>query len=139
MNNDNCLFCKIIKGDIPSSKIYENDQVYAFLDINPVNKGHTLVIPKNHSSDMLDDDDEDLKACIHAAKIVGKAVMNATNAQGFNFSSNIKKAAGQVVFHTHFHIIPRFDGDGFEHWKGKAYENDEMNQFKNKIINELEK
>lgn len=134
---EDCLFCKIIAGDIPSSKVYESDQVFAFLDINPINKGHTLVIPKKHSSDMLNDDDDDLKACIHAAKVVGKAVMDATDAQGFNFSANTKKAAGQIIFHTHFHIIPRFDGDGFEHWKGKPYENNEMEEFKNKIIDKL--
>ena len=134
-----CLFCKIISGEIPCSEVYENEQVFAFLDIHPINKGHTLIIPKKHSSDMLDDDDDDLKACIHAAKFIGKAVMDAVGAEGFNFSSNIKQAAGQVIFHTHFHVIPRFKGDGFEHWKGKAYEDNEMNLFKNKIVEKLKK
>jgi histidine triad (HIT) family protein len=132
-----CIFCKIINGEIPSSKVYEDDKVYAFLDINPINKGHTLVIPKKHSTDMLEDDDEDLKAVIHVSKNIAKAVMTAVNADGFNLGVNTKKAAGQVVFHTHFHIIPRFENDGLKNWPGKSYEEGQMKEVSELIIKEL--
>ncbi len=134
---EDCIFCKIIKGEIPCSKIYEDDNVIALLDLFPVNKGHALVIPKKHSSDMLNDDDEDLKACIHTVKKVAPAIMKAMGADGFNLSVNTKPAAGQVVMHTHFHIIPRFDDDGLKHWPSGKYEEDEMDQVKDKIIENI--
>lgn len=134
---EDCIFCKIIKGDIPSSKIYENDKVYAFLDISPVNKGHALIVPKKHSKNMLEDDDDDLKAVIHASKIVAKAIIMAVRADGFNLGVNTNSAAGQVVFHTHFHIIPRFNDDGLKQWTGAPYEDNEMQSIQNKILNSL--
>ncbi len=115
------LFLDIIAGKIPSEKIYEDENVFAFLDIHPTNKGHVLVVPKQHSEGLLDTEDEVLAALMIAVKKVATAVMQATGAQGFNLIQNNGTAAGQVIFHTHVHIIPRFEGDGFAHWPGRDY------------------
>jgi histidine triad (HIT) family protein len=113
---DDCLFCKIAKKGVPAELIYEDDSVVAFLDIRPVNKGHTLLIPKKHAHDLLDTDDETLGLMIAGVKRLAAAIMAATGAAGFNLGVNTRPAAGQVVFHTHFHIIPRFAGDGLKMW-----------------------
>ena len=124
--DENCIFCKIIAGKIPTLKVYEDKDVMAFLDIAPANKGHTLIVPKKHSKDMLEDNNKDLAA-----------VMKAVSAEGFNFIANTGPVAGQVVFHTHFHIIPRFENDGLKHWPKKDYSEDEMIAVKNKIIESI--
>jgi histidine triad (HIT) family protein len=129
-----CIFCKIIKGEIPSFKIYEDNKVFAFLDIAPVNKGHVLVLPKNHSIDFSDMADEDIKAVFVAAKKIANAVMKATGAQGYNLGMNNKKAAGQLVMHSHLHIIPRFNEDGLKHWPGKKYAEGEAEKTKKEIL-----
>jgi len=116
-----CIFCKIIKGEIPCSKVYEDKNVLAFLDISPVNKGHALVIPKKHYADFLDMPDEAVKQIFTAAKRIANAIMKGTGAAGFNLGMNNRKAAGQLVFHAHLHIITRFEGDGLRHWPGKKY------------------
>ena len=105
------IFSKIIKGDIPSHKVYEDDQVIAILDINPVNKGHTLVIPKKPSRNFLEIEDNDLKYIIVIVKKIANALKNSLHADGVNIVLNNEKAAGQVIYHTHFHVIPRFDND----------------------------
>lgn len=120
------IFSKIILGEIPCEKVYEDDHVFAFLDNTPVNPGHTLVLPKKWSSDFLDIDEETLKYVIIAVQKIAKAVMDATGAEGINIAQNNRAAAGQKVFHLHFHVIPRFEGDGFEHWHGKGYESPEQ-------------
>lgn len=113
---DDCIFCKIIAGKVPADKVYENDKIFAFLDIAPVNKGHTLVVPRAHHADLLETPDEVLSDMITRTKKIAAAVVKAVNADGFNIGVNTKPAAGQVVFHTHLHIIPRFSGDGLKHW-----------------------
>lgn len=118
---DNCLFCKIIKGEIPSHKVYEDDKTFAFLDINPINEGHLLVIPKNHSTDITVMDESDLNACIGVAKTLGKKMLDVLDIDGFNIGINTKPAAGQIIFHSHVHVIPRLEDDGFKHWHGKSY------------------
>ncbi len=135
---DDCIFCKIIKGDIPSAKVYEDDRVYGFLDIAPVNKGHALVVPKKHSSDILEDDLEDLNACMKAVQIVATAVIKVVNADGFNLITNTKKAAGQVIPHTHFHIIPRFENDDLKHWPHSKYKEGEMQELQKNITASIE-
>ncbi|MEK6916156.1 MAG: HIT family protein [Nanoarchaeota archaeon] len=135
--DENCIFCKIIAGEIPAAKVYEDNKVVAFLNIAPTNNGHTLIVPKNHSIDMLEDNDKDLAAVMKATKKVGKAIMKAVSAGGFNFIANTKPAAGQVIFHTHFHIIPRFDNDGLKHWPSGKYEKGEIESIKNRIIEKL--
>src|SRR3989338_3925990 len=128
-----CIFCKIIEGKIPCSKVYEDKDVLAFLDIAPVNKGHVLVVPKKHCEDVLDADPLDLGKAMQVAQIIGKALMNSVNAEGFNIGVNNKSAAGQAVFHLHIHVIPRFTNDGLKLWPGKNYEEGEMKIFEKKI------
>ena len=116
-----CLFCKIIAGEIPCARVYEDSHILAFLDINPVAKGHTLVVPKGHYPTLLD-----LPACVgepllHAMRLVAGALLKETKASGFNCVQNNFSSAGQMVFHSHWHIIPRFDNDGLADWPGGRY------------------
>ena len=125
---EDCIFCKIAKGEIPCAKVYEDDKVLAFLDIAPVSKGHTIVIPKEHHKDLLDVPNELLEHIIIAVKKISKAVVRAVDADGFNIGKNNGSAAGQVVMHSHFHIIPRFEGDGLKPWPQGEYEEGEMDK-----------
>ena len=118
--SDSCLFCRIIKGEIPGTRVYEDADVLAFLDINPVAPGHTLVIPKGHYETLLDIPDELGAKMVPVLARIGRAVMAATRAGGFNCLQNNFAASGQMVFHSHWHVIPRFDGDGLKHWPQKS-------------------
>ncbi|HJE51077.1 MAG TPA: HIT family protein [Tessaracoccus flavescens] len=102
-----CLFCSIVAGDIPSKKVYEDDVAYAFLDISPWQVGHTLVVPKRHSTDVLDDD-EVLAEIAPAVARVGRLLKEKLGADACNVMSNAGAASGQEVFHTHVHLIPRW-------------------------------
>jgi len=128
-----CLFCKIISKEIPSTVVYEDDSVFAFLDIRPVNKGHTLVVPKEHHMNLFDTPDDILGKMISTVKKVGNAVQNAVKADGVNLGMNNGGAAGQVIFHAHMHIIHRLPDDGFKHWHGKEFGNDEMEDIAERI------
>ena len=133
MNND-CLFCKIIASEIPSTKIYEDDICYAFLDLHPVNIGHTLIVPKVHANNLYDTPDTTIAHMATVTKKLSVAVKNALNADGINIEMNNDPVAGQIIFHTHLHIIPRFSGDGFTHWKSpRDYRDGEMNEVAEKI------
>lgn len=121
----NCIFCKIVAGEIPCHKVYESDEVLSFLDIAPVRKGHLLVIPKEHFEDILETPEELGIAFSAALKRLGNALMQGVGATGFNIGMNVKKPAGQLVFHAHWHIIPRVEGDGLTLWGQGAYENAE--------------
>lgn len=107
MKND-CIFCAIALGEIPSFKIYEDDLVLAYLDINPFTEGHTLVIPKVHSTGLLDTDDRLLGEIIVRVKRVAAHLKEALPCDGFNILQNNGEAAGQTVKHVHFHIVPRW-------------------------------
>ena len=124
---NDCVFCKIIRKEIPADFVYENDKIVAFLDIAPINKGHTVVIPKEHHADLLDTPDAILHDMIVRTKKISHVLMEALKADGVNLGVNTRPAAGQVVFHTHFHIIPRFAGDGLDHWPRKKMSKEEMN------------
>ena len=117
MNPADCIFCKIIRGEIPSAKLYEDEAVLAFLDIRPINPGHALVIPKKHFENMHETPDAELGLLMAGAKKVAAAVRDSLKADGINVSINNGKAAGQVVFHTHVHIIPRYLTDGLKSWE----------------------
>lgn len=117
-----CLFCKIIAGQIPSSKVYEDDELVAFLDIKPVNPGHVLLIPKQHFASLAETPEALAGAMMAMVPSLAKAVMQATNAKGFNVAVNNGRVAGQLVDHVHLHIMPRHENDGYELWHGKAYE-----------------
>ncbi|HIH75543.1 MAG TPA: HIT family protein [Methanosarcina sp.] len=109
---DNCLFCKIIAGEIPSKKVYEDNAVYAFLDIYPASEGHTLVAPKKHFSKFTDMGAEDVALLFEAARKITAAVEKAFSAEGTNIGINNGEVAGQEVPHVHVHVIPRKKGDG---------------------------
>ena len=119
MTND-CIFCAIAAGEIPSFKVYEDEQALAYLDINPFAKGHTLVIPKKHAKGLLDTDDEELGDLVVKVKKIAAHVALTLGCDGFNILQNNGAAAGQTVRHVHFHIIPRWNGDPltFENTKG---------------------
>ena len=121
MSEEKCIFCLIAGGEIPCDKVYEDDTVLAFLDLSPVHPGHTLVIPKKHYKDMLEVPAELGTAVFAALKKVGAAVVKATGATGFNVMQNNGLSAGQTMFHIHWHIIPRFDGDGLGAWEQGNY------------------
>lgn len=117
---EQCIFCEIVKGTIPSHTVYETDTVKAFLDINPVNPGHTLVIPKTHYRDLSDASSEvvaDLAKTVHK---LAPLVVKTVGAEAFNLGVNSGRDAGQIIFHLHWHIMPRFLGDGHQLWKGKT-------------------
>lgn len=132
---ETCIFCKIAAGTIPSSKVYEDDETYAFLDIRPVNPGHTLVIPKDHFENIYSVPAELWARMMLTAQKLSTAVKEAVNADGINIHVNNETAAGQDVFHSHIHIIPRHNDDGFQHWHGKAIAPEEME----KVCEEVKK
>lgn len=108
-----CIFCRIVRGEMPCARIYEDEHVLSFLDINPINPGHALVVPKTHASKLFEIPVEELQACIVASQKVGQAVYRAVKATGMNLLQNNGRAAGQLIDHAHFHLIPRFENDGF--------------------------
>ena len=108
---ENCLFCKIVARQIPAEIVYENEEVLAFLDINPVSKGHTLIIPKRHAQDLSAGSVEDAEAIMRAAHLLGGTLMKTLNATGYNLGMNHGEDAGQEVMHTHLHVMPRYAGD----------------------------
>lgn len=132
-----CIFCKIVAGEIPSTKIYEDTDTLAFLDIRPVNPGHTLVIPKAHYRNVLDVPEDVWEKVAKTARVVAKAVRTGTGAEGVNVSSSHEPSAGQEVFHLHLHIIPRFSSDGLTHWPRGAYADGESKKVTESIKNSL--
>lgn len=104
-----CIFCKIVAGDVPSSKVYEDDEVLAFLDITQVTKGHTLVIPKQHHRNLLEMNAETASTLFARVPQIAQQLKEKLGASGLNIINNNEEVAGQTVFHTHVHLLPRFD------------------------------
>jgi len=127
---ENCIFCKILKGEVPCDKVYEDDKTFAFLDLNPVAKGHTLVIPKKHYETMDEMDEETATAVINTTQKVARAILTFND--GYNVNQNNKPEAGQVVPHVHYHVVPRNAKDGLH------YPGNKINLSK-KDINDLKK
>jgi histidine triad (HIT) family protein len=122
-----CVFCKIIAGDIPCHRVFENDHMLAFLDIAPLSQGHTVVIPKRHSERLEQLDPEVVAAIGRQLGLLGRRVVSATAAEGYNVLQNNGRVAGQVVPHVHFHIIPRRSDDGLGYrWNAKSAAQDEL-------------
>ena len=133
-----CIFCKIIKGEMPAHRVYEDDEVLAFLDISPINQGHVLVVPKEHSDNLLETPEELVEKLAVIVGKIGKAVKASTNADGINIGINNGAAAGQVIFHTHIHVIPRFENDGYKLWgSDKQYELGEAERVAQKIREQI--
>jgi histidine triad (HIT) family protein len=136
MNQPDCIFCKIVAGTVPSVKIYEDDQVLAFMDIGPIIKGHVLVIPKSHYNPIMETPDDVLAALIAVARRIARAQAAGLGADGINVSQANGTCAGQAVAHIHFHVIPRFNKDGHHwNWDAKQYDSPaEMKDFAARIV-----
>lgn len=109
---ETCIFCKIVRGDIPSFKVAENKLAFAFLDIHPANPGHTLVIPKRHAETVFETTPEEWREMSELVRTLSLAVEQATGAHGLNIKMNNRVHGGQDVMHAHVHVVPRYEGDG---------------------------
>ena len=129
-----CIFCKIAKGEIPSSKVYEDENVLAFLDISPANKGHTLVIPKEHFETLTDIPAGILSKMMKTVRKISKKVDKKLKAEGYTIMMSNREAGEQVVKHAHIHIMPRYKTDDFKFaWTHKKYEEGEMEKYREKL------
>jgi histidine triad (HIT) family protein len=111
MRDPDCLFCKIVAGELPATLVREDERTVAFMDINPATRGHLLVVPREHSKDLLEIADDDLAACAAAARDLAALVSDRLGADGVNLLNSCGRAAWQTVFHFHVHVIPRYDAD----------------------------
>ena len=138
MSADDCIFCKIVSGEIPCIKIYEDQVVLAFLDIGPVSDGHTLVIPKEHFEKLALCPDQIVGKVSSCLGKISTAVTSAMQADGYNVLCNNGRVAGQLVDHVHFHIIPRKKGDGvFDRWLSYKYQEGQAETIAKKICEKL--
>mgnify|MGYP003394867087 CR=1 FL=1 len=129
-----CVFCKIIRGELPSHTVYEDDATLAFLDIHPVSPGHTLVIPKAQDArNIFDISEEAWVATTAVARTIAHALEKALDADGVNIMMNNRSFAGQVIDHPHIHVIPRYKGDGLKLWPHKDYAEGEAESIKAKV------
>jgi len=130
----NCVFCKVAAWETPSQRVYEDDKYIAFLDINPVNFGHTLVIPREHYPNFTETPNEALCDMIRIAKKIAPAILEAMKAPAYNVTFNVGEEAGQAVHHVHLHVIPRYGDDGHKQWQGRnRYAEGEMGATAKKI------
>lgn len=111
MRDENCIFCKIIAGEIPSTTVYEDDDFRGILDVNPAARGHVIILPKNHAANIFELPDEDASKVMVVAKKIATAIKKAYKCDGVNILQNNGEAAGQTVFHLHVHVIPRYEND----------------------------
>ena len=111
MRDENCIFCKILAGEIPSTVVYEDDDFRAILDVNPAARGHVIILPKNHAANIFELPDEDASKIFVVAKKIATAIKKTSPCDGVNILQNNGEASGQTVFHLHVHVIPRFEGD----------------------------
>ena len=128
-----CIFCKIIAGEIPSYKVYEDEHTLAILDINPVNPGHSLVLPKKHLKNIEEADEQILCRLMVTVKRVGLSLKNNLAAAGYNVLENNGPVAGQIVPHLHLHVTPRLSGDGLKLWPQQKYQKGQAEEVLSKI------
>ena len=112
MKKDDCIFCKLANGDIPTNSIYEDDRFNVILDNGPATKGHALILPKDHADNLFELPEDTAAEAMKLAKKLGKEIVDKLGAQGLNLVQNNGAVAGQTVNHFHLHLIPRYDGDG---------------------------
>ena len=135
---DNCIFCKIAAGEIPSYTIYEDDDFKAFMDISPASKGHTILIPKQHADNVFDLDETVASKLLPVAARIAKALKAELKCDGLNLLQNNGEAAGQTVFHFHMHLIPRYKVDKVVvKWVEDKYEGEPLDQLSDKIKKHL--
>ena len=133
-----CIFCRIVHGSIPSARVLETEHAVAFLDINPVNPGHLLLVPKTHHANLSELPEDVAAETGRLIPRLARAVQVATGADGYNLIVNNGQAAGQTVFHGHWHIIPRFLDDAVNWpWPHAEYSGDELNQMRFRVEREL--
>jgi len=135
--DNNCIFCRIVSGELPSFKVYEDGQTLAFLDIHPKNQGQTLVIPKEHTENIYELSDETMARLSLVVKKIAVAVKNGMSSDGINIIMNNEESAGQIIFHTHFHVVPRFNQDNFENGPHIEYKSEEAKEVAEKIRQEI--
>ena len=125
--NSNCIFCKIVAGDLPAAKIYEDEAVLAFMNLRPVTKGHCLVIPKQHSDNLSDTTPDNLNKVMAVTQRVAIAITKTLGTDSFTVSTNRGEHSGRTVEHLHWHIIPRYPKDGLQVWEAEAKEDAPLN------------
>ena len=136
-----CIFCKIISGEIPCHKVYEDEKTLAFLDIKPINPGHTLIVPKNHYANLSEIPETELCDLILRAKKLAALLSEKLNFTDYTISQNNGPLAGQTVAHIHFHIIPRFENDiltGWDHKEHRRGEKEYSSEEAEEIIKKLQ-
>jgi histidine triad (HIT) family protein len=106
-----CVFCRIVAGELPATVVHADDRTMAFMDLNPATRGHLLVVPREHATDLFSIPAEDLAACAETARTLGVGMRERLGADGVNLLNSNGRAAWQTVFHFHMHVIPRYDGD----------------------------
>ena len=137
MVKDDCIFCKIAAGEIPSKTIYEDEKYRVILDLGPATRGHALILPKNHYANLFELPEEDAKEVICLAKKMATIMKDKLGCDGFKLVQNNGEAAGQTVFHFHMHLIPRYENDGQEiGWKPGSPSQDELEEIKKQIAGE---
>lgn len=133
-SDPDCLFCKIIAGEIPAFKLYEDEETFAFMDINPANEGHALVVPKEHSKDLYSVSDAAIKASVVTARKVALALQKTVDFDGLNLLQCNGPAAAQSVFHFHMHVLPRRDQDDLKlNWGPKPGDMEAIGQLAERI------
>lgn len=138
MKSENCIFCKIANGEIPSATVYEDDRFRAILDMGPASKGHTLILPKAHFKDVCDLDEEYASRVLKLGGKIGAAMKRSLGCSGFNLVQNNGESAGQTVFHFHMHIIPRYDGEApIVTWNPGSEEPEKLQETAKRIHAEL--
>ena len=128
-----CVFCKIIAGELPSYKVYEDEQVLAILDIKPIHAGHILVLPKKHVTNLEEISEVDLSNVVIVVKKMGGLLKDKLSCVGYNVIENNDLVAGQEIPHLHFHLIPRLENDGLNHWARCKYRSGEAEEVLKKL------
>ncbi|MCI8774233.1 MAG: HIT family protein [Lachnospiraceae bacterium] len=135
MKDENCIFCKIANGEIPSKTIYEDEEFRVILDLGPAAKGHALILPKNHYADLYELPEETASQVMLLAKKMATQMTEKLHCDGFNLVQNNGETAGQTVFHFHMHLIPRYKDDGQTiGWKPGEPSSEELEEIKNEIL-----
>ncbi len=132
-----CIFCKIINREVPANIVYEDERVLAFLDINPISRGHTLIVPKKHYTDIYDVTEDYLKEMAVIAKKMSVAMKKGLGADGVNILHASGEAAQQSVFHFHIHLVPRYRGDKLDTWPKSRYKEKNLDKVAEEIKNAL--
>lgn len=134
---DDCIFCKIIAGEIPSKTVYEDDNYKAILDISPASKGHVIILPKNHADNIFEISDEDASGIMIVAKKIAAKLKKVFDCDGVNILQNNGEVAGQTVFHLHVHVIPRYENDNIK-IKWAQHEDIDIDSVYNELIKEMQ-